>query len=628
MSRARTGMTAGNWRWGAACLLFASLIFPWSPARAATQCGDIAVSPRPVAGSHWDHGYVEYRIDLTNRSAVRTHQVRLQVSFSGSSERVLESLFRQVELGPGASSTVSLFQPCLEAYGGGLSVNTGGRSYAVPLSTMSPDFSGYAVLLASRAVHDRLEPLFAPSDSGVGFLPPGPMGTIASHAPGHSTTAGGDAKSASAASLSLPQHETIELVRADDRVGVWSPNWLGYSRFDGILISTAEWREAPAEVRGALLKFAECGGSLLFFGPDFAPPPEYVAAPLADGRGWQAWQAGFGIVAGGCDLDEALTQEHLNFLAAAVRGSLAPRSEVARSSWIQNMGLEQFMKMPAGLMYLLVLGFAILAGPVAVIMLARRDRRIWLLWLVPCLSVVTCLALALTTILAEGLGGNLVQTGVTLLDQARHRAVSLGTVGFYCPVAPRDGLAYDFDTEVEALKRQGKWGNWNSVVDRSVLDQSTALRFSSGWLRSREPLGVALRKSADRRERLEFTRLGTGSLQLVNGLGVSLAELTVRDAAGRLYKTRELEAGERRELRPMSEDGGTGPEQYPFRDWYRRSLNTYDLHELQDRPERWLRPGTYMAVIDQGCPFLESGLDGVRNHRRKAVVYGYNCENL
>jgi hypothetical protein len=45
------------------------------------------------------------------------------------------------------------------------------------------------------------------------------------------------------------------------------------------------------------------------------------------------------------------------------------------------------------------------------------------------------------------------------------------------------------------------------------------------------------------------------------------------------------------------------------------------MRRLREKPEDYLRPGTFLAVL-AADPFLEPGLEGLREARSEAVVYG------
>ena len=73
-------------------------------------------------------------------------------------------------------------------------------------------------------------------------------------------------------SRSAPETFVSELQTAapvlinDLPIQVWSTHWLGYSSFDGIILTESEVDEASPEVQAALRRYVECGGSIYLRG--------------------------------------------------------------------------------------------------------------------------------------------------------------------------------------------------------------------------------------------------------------------------------------------------------------------------------------------------------------------------
>ena len=73
-------------------------------------------------------------------------------------------------------------------------------------------------------------------------------------------------------------------------------------------------------------------------------------------------------------------------------------------------------------LYFLMLLFALVIGPVNLIVLSRKNRRIWLLWTTPVISLVTCLAVFAYATFAEGWKRQIRTEGLTILDESARRA--------------------------------------------------------------------------------------------------------------------------------------------------------------------------------------------------------------
>src|SRR5262249_14507329 len=70
--------------------------------------------------------------------------------------------------------------------------------------------------------------------------------------------------------------------------------------------------------------------------------------------------------------------------------------------------------------------FAVAVGPVSVWLLSRYNRRIWLLWTVPAVSLFTCMAVFGFVAISEGWQGHARATGLTVLDETEKRATTIG----------------------------------------------------------------------------------------------------------------------------------------------------------------------------------------------------------
>src|SRR5262249_48479044 len=75
-------------------------------------------------------------------------------------------------------------------------------------------------------------------------------------------------------------------------VASWSPQWLAYSSYDGVLVTAAEMNALPAAVRTALSQYVECGGALVVVGA-WQPPDAWRRSRRELGT-LTTYYAGFG----------------------------------------------------------------------------------------------------------------------------------------------------------------------------------------------------------------------------------------------------------------------------------------------------------------------------------------------
>ena len=211
-------------------LALISIFLAVSPAR-ATDYGDIVVIVAPQPSGSRAHGYVEYRVSVTNRASQTAHQVRLTIPGSGYGMSPLEEVSRSVTVQASSTIAVSLLVPGLPVYGTGLGVSIDGRRESeqvvvdlVEMGNLSP-----SVLLSQNV-------------SRIGFNPPelrrGPF---------------------SSPNSGLGSPTTLPIAE-------WSESWLGYSSYDCIVATADEFRSLPANVSSAVWQFVKCGGTLLILG--------------------------------------------------------------------------------------------------------------------------------------------------------------------------------------------------------------------------------------------------------------------------------------------------------------------------------------------------------------------------
>src|SRR5262249_41162820 len=99
-------------------------------------------------------------------------------------------------------------------------------------------------------------------------------------------------------------------------------------------------------------------------------------------------------------------------------------------------------------LFLIILLFAITIGPLNLYLLTRARRRIWMLWTVPVLSGLTCLAVLGYALLGEDWKTRVRSEGLTILDEVSGRATTVGWTAFWTPVVPPDGLHFSIDTDL------------------------------------------------------------------------------------------------------------------------------------------------------------------------------------
>ena len=405
----------------------------------------------------------------------------------------------------------------------------------------------------------------------------------------------------------------------------WPREWVDFSAFDGCFVAEEDYRRLPAETRGALMDYAAAGGTVVLVNMRTLPP-EWTArlagepAPGQAVAGLQVGRFGFGHVAllfGQVALVETIDPQ--TWGGPDAQNRLLACFEHARKPWMTRMGRSDFnmqdclrdiplgrdMDIPVNFFFFLLLAFAIVAGPVAVWLAAKHNRRMWLLWAVPAFGLLFSGAIFVSILLVEGVTPTQRRQAITLLDQTTRQAVTLGAVGVYAPAAIRDGLSFDYGTEIAPIRFGEEKGA------RIVFGQRQ--RYLD-WVPPRMAAFFRLRRSETRAERLVVERKDDGALEVVNALGAPIERLRLWDDAGVLHEAMNVPPGARQTLRPVDKDVSPAQAQdvYAWMRQYAYAVQepgwSFDIRDKGLRTSGFASaPRTYIAHL-AGCPFLENPL--------------------
>src|SRR5262249_22022598 len=224
---------------GRFALFFAALLLaPLMAASAyATDYGDISVKVETVTSGLSMTGYGEKRATITNRSGAKSHRVAIELTSGADGEAEAR---RTVEVTPLSTMTIPMVRPEAGFSGGGVSVLIDGLRQA---EAAGVDLSRTNAWV-SRTVN-RFFLLVSPNVEKSGLM--------------------NDAAVAEGFKGATGENEVAYLAYKSPTLE-WSANWVGYSSFDGVMITAEELSGAPDAVRSALWRFAECGGSLVIIG--------------------------------------------------------------------------------------------------------------------------------------------------------------------------------------------------------------------------------------------------------------------------------------------------------------------------------------------------------------------------
>lgn len=589
--------------------------FCGSQAVAAVRFGDVAVSVEGGPQFEMAHGYMAHLLRIENDSSTRSHTVEVvQQAFARRGTGVrLGRLSRTTAVGPGSTVRVMLPAPAIPMPApNAFDVFIDGelQQPTVTMPYASPSAAGYGLIggqprpilfLASRQIdRDRLNTAF-----------------MSLHASENSQE---EKKVLSVYRGKGSGQEAPTMLRAEAPIDEWSEHWLAYTCYDALVLTGSELSRAPAAVAEAIWSYAECGGVLLLTGTADIPEP-WKSLPAEAPGPLCAYRTGFGW---SLVYPDAALADAPKAVLRHVEREVRAHERVWPVVLDLNRAHGDFpvvaeISIPTGTIFVIMLLFAILAGPVNVLLLARFDRRIWLYWTVPALAGVTTLGIVCTMLFSEGITPVIRVSGITLLDQVSQKATTLATNAFYCPLSPRDGLHYGYDTEVTP-RAFATNQEYVSLPPRD-LDWTTHQHLYSGWVQPRIPAYLALRQSEHRQERLHIRRADR-YLSIVNGLGTAVKRVLIADTDGRLYEALDIPAGAQATASPTQAVVAKGASRYDPAATYRSSVWNADSSSFRDAPGECLQPGTYIAFLD-GAPFVENGLHRAGTLTASSIVYGF-----
>lgn len=589
------------------------------PFAQAEKIGPINVTVEPVPVGSGNHGYVEHRIIIDNPTATQ-RDFTLQFPPSGASGRGgyygnTVAINRTYTVGAQSRTVVSLPQPFLPTYySSGLFVNIRGidsaiiptpyykGTWAQPHYSTPADYS----LLISRTLN--LSSLEHAMTNKLARFSTGPVLS------GHATP--------------RPRDFSRILARSETDIAGWSGNWLAYSQFDGIVLCAPDVVAMPDNVKSAISSYVWAGGTLLVMGDCHLEELE-IGKPDAAVEALTVYHPGMGTyMVSSADAPDSLPQSAF--------AAIDSHWWVARLPWNSlndeasanvRFPVVETLRLPVRGMVILLLTFSLLIGPVNIFVLHRLKRKIWMLWTVPAMSILTCLIVMVYSFTAEGITPRETSNIVTILDETRHIAVSFGMQAFYCPLTRGDGLHFAPDTEVTPMITQPG----ASAVSVKMVDWTHDQHLGAGWLQARTPVHLKIRKYERRRERLAVHALPDGTLSAVNGLGADITRLWLADAQGRIYDSgpTTIKAGAAITLQLVQPaKSATGnPDNITRTFWAGWNVNQ-TAAALESMAPELLMASTYLAVMNDS-PFVEKPLNALTKRVSSATVYGFlSSENL
>jgi len=579
----------------------------------AEKIGPINVTIEPVPVGSGNHGYVEHRIVIDNPTTTQ-RDFTLQFPPDRTSSRGgyygnAVEINRTYTVGAQSRAVVSLPQPFLPTYySAGLFVNIRGidsaiiptpyynGTWAQPHYSTPTDYS----LLISRTLN--LSALEHAMTNKLARFSTGPaaLGHVAPR----------------------PRDFSRILTRSETDIAGWSGNWLAYSQFDGVVLGAPDVAAMPDQVKSAICAYVWAGGTLLVMGHCNLVELEVGKSETPE-AGMSVYRPGLGTyMASSADGPDNLSQSAFTAIDTHWSAARLPWNSLnEEASANGKFPVIETLRLPVRGMVILLLTFSLLIGPVNIFVLHRLKRKIWMLWTVPAVSVLTCLIVIVYSFAAEGITPRETSNIVTILDETRHTAVSFGMQAFYCPLTRGDGLHYAPDTEVTPMITQPG----ASAGSVKMVDWTRDQHLGSGWLQARMPVHLKIRKHERRRERLAVHALPDGTLSAVNGLGADITRLWLADSQGHIYDSGQatIKAGAAVTLQLVQPGkSASGCTENITREFWAGWNVNKTASALERRIPELLMASTYLAVMDDS-PFVEKPLKCRTKRVSSATVYGF-----
>lgn len=307
--------------------------------------------------------------------------------------------------------------------------------------------------------------------------------------------------------------------------------WQGYPAWLTVLLTPAGEAQLTGEQRAALTRWSQIGGGL-------------AVTSAAQLKGWRD-QGAAPILA-----DPA---GELRALAERIKDSREVVNWTPSSAPVP--GTE---RVPVTAFVVVAIGFALLVGPVNLWWVRRRNARHLFLVTTPVISLATCVALILVSVLSDGVSvrRNAVQT--VLIDHAHQRAVSW--TGLTC-FAAFSQSSLTLDAEAKAVAADPDGYNDSGRRGRPDHGERLALDWRAGQVLSGAVVPARINRQLvvieprPERRRLLITPQA-GGWTVTNGLDVDVVALTWRDEAGAIWSCGPIGNGQAQPLARRPTAGG------------------------------------------------------------------------
>ncbi len=586
------------------CLFLLAIIsiFPQTEAVAVNIYGDIIISEKSSPPGMSFHGYVEYEFTITNKSLQKAREVTIQgPAVDNNYGDSIRKISRTVKIGPSSTINLSFMQPPLNMNGYDMEVTIDKRLQAEKI-TFSP------------TKHCYYRAFKSPEDV--------PLCILLSRSVNPDYFKDNAARLLTSSSSRYYYSKSYKFVESNFKTEFWSSNWLSYTRYDGIVLTVADLESMNSGVRSAIFNYAGCGGSILILGNWKAP--KNLSYRYNTYRHLKIFYTGFGVCVSSSMVNPAKWDDKVWHKLKAIAWKPSTSTVLHQTNITEANKLfpvVENLSIPIKGLFFLIIVFAIVIGPLNLIVLRRLKKRIWLIWTIPLISVIASFSVFIYSIISEGWTGFTRTNTLTILDENTHRAYTIGLLAYYWPLTPQGGLHFDYNTEVSCHGLETKYTGRNIPGGRGRhVDLTNDQHLSSGWIVARVPAHFFIRKNQTRRERVSISKDTNGDLVMQNGLGADIDQFWYSDTSNKIFLADNIASGQKIILKPA----GKNLPGYISPDIWRKTFAgvwAESGKQIIASPENYLKPGCYIAKLSDSI-FVEQALGNLKKTDSQSIVYG------
>ena len=253
-------------------------------------------------------------------------------------------------------------------------------------------------------------------------------------------------------------------------------DWRDFSVASAVVVDAKAWTNLTATALDALKGYVVAGGSLVLIGEGF--PKDAVTAGR-HGLGEVVWfRALEPATAEATRFAQLVADGARNFILAENAGT--PRIPCGAASLAAVR--REIDRTPVRTIVLVLLAFVVLAGPATVVVLAKTNRRIHLLWVFPAVSVLFSAVVVVALVTREGTKLR-TETFVHKVSDAEFaKTVTVEDRVLVAPIALNEAI----DLPGDALVTFD--GGDDHVFGETVVVDEKGYHFRSGWTPSLWPV--------------------------------------------------------------------------------------------------------------------------------------------